>query len=78
MLTEQSATPKERGELHLLEILQRPWQEISINIIDLLPKSNMKDTIVVIMNRFTKIVRLKATIINISLEEIARIYRDKI
>ena len=69
---------KKGGELHLLEILQRPWQEISINIIDPLPKSNRKDTIVVIMNRFTKIVRLKATIINISLEEIARIYRDKI
>jgi len=66
------------GELHPLEILQEPWQEISIDIIGPLPKSNGKDTIMVIMDRFTKMIRLKKTMTNISLEEIARIYRDKI
>ena len=32
----------------------------------------------VIMNRFTKMVRFKTTMLNISSEEIARIYRDEI
>jgi len=57
---------KKAGELHPLEILQGPWQEISINIIDLLPKSNRKDIIVVIVDKFTKIVRLKATMTQIN------------
>jgi len=61
-----------------LEIPKEPWQEISINIIGPLPKSNGMDTIVVIIDRFTKMIRLKATTMNISLEGIAKIYRDKI
>ena len=69
---------KKAGELHLLEIPQGPWQEIIINIISLLPKSNGKDTIVIIINRFTKIIRLKVTMINIFSEEIAKIYWDEI
>jgi len=65
-------------ELHPLEIPQGPWQKISIDIIGPLPKSNGKDTIVVIVDRFTKIVRLKITIMNVSLKEIVKIYRDEI
>ena len=41
---------KKAGELYLLEILEGPWQEISIDIIGLLPSSNGKVTIVVIVN----------------------------
>ena len=41
---------KKAGELHLLETLEEPWQEISINIIGPLPKSKDKDTIVVIVD----------------------------
>ena len=47
---------KKSEELHLLDILQELWQEISINIIGPLPKSNGIDAIVVIVNRFTKII----------------------
>jgi len=36
------------------------------------------DAILVIIDRFTKIIHLKATTTNISLEEIAKIYRDDI
>ena len=36
------------------------------------------DVIVVIIDQFTKMIRLKATITNISLEGIAKIYRDDI
>ena len=69
---------KKTGELHPLEIPQGLWQEISIDIIGPLPKSNEMDVIVVITNRFTKMVRLKATTTNVSSEEIAKIYRDDI
>ena len=69
---------RKAGELHPLEIPQGPWQEISIDIIGPLPKSNGMDTIVVIVDRFTKIIRLKATMTNVSLEGIAKIYMDDI
>ena len=52
---------KRAGELHPLKTPEGPWQEISIDIIGPLPKSNEKDAIVVIVDRFTKMVRLKAT-----------------
>ena len=54
------------------------WQEISINIIEPLPSSNGIDTILVIVDRFMKMIRLKATMTNISSEGIAKIYRDEI
>jgi len=41
---------KKTGELHSLEIPQGPWQEISIDIIGPLPKSNEMDAIVVIVD----------------------------
>jgi len=61
-----------------LEIPQGPWQKISIDIIGPLPKSNGKNAIVVIVDRFTKMVRLKATTTNISSEEITKVYWDEI
>ena len=69
---------KKVEELHLLEIPQEPWQEISINIIGPLPKLNGKNTIVIIVDRFTKIIRLKMTMTNISSEETTKIYQNKI
>ena len=69
---------RKAGELHPLEIPKGPWQEISINIIGPLPKSNGMDAIVVIVDQFTKMIQLKATMMNISSEGIAKIYRDVI
>ena len=66
------------GELHLLDIPQGLWQEISIDIIGLLSKSNRMDAIMVIVDQFTKMIQLKATTTNISSEGIAKIYRDNI
>ena len=43
-----------------------------------LPSSNRIDAILVIVDRFTKMIRLKATTMNISSEGIAKIYRDEI
>ena len=57
---------RKAGELHPLEIPQGPWQEISIDIIGPLPKSNGMDAIVVIVDRFMKMIRLRATTTNVS------------
>ena len=65
---------KKAGKLHLLKTLEGSWKEISINVIGPLPKSDGKDTIVVIVDCFTKIIQLKVTMTNISSEKIAKIY----
>jgi len=41
---------KKAGELYPLEIPKGPWQEISIDIIGPLPRSNRKDAIMVIVD----------------------------
>ena len=69
---------KKVRELYLLESPEELWQEISIDIIGPLPKSKRLDTIVVIVDQFTKIIRLKATMTTVLLGEIAKIYRDEI
>jgi len=69
---------KRAGKLHLLEIPGGPWQDISIDMIGPLPRLNEMDAILVIVDCFTKIIRLKATTMNISSEGVAKIYRDKI
>ena len=69
---------KKSGELHPLEILQGPWQKINIDIIRPLPRSNRIDTIVVIVDQFTKMIQLKTITTSISSEKIAKIFRDDI
>ena len=48
--TKQSVTHEKAGELHSLEISEGLWQEISIDIIGPLPRSNGKNAIVVIID----------------------------
>ena len=69
---------KKAGELHPLEIPEGPWQNISIDMIGPLPRSNKSDAILVIVDRFTKMIRLKVTTTNLSSEGVAKIYRDEI
>ena len=65
---------KKAGELYPLEVLEELWQEINIDIIGLLSKSKDKNAIVVILDQFTKRIRLKVTTMVVSLEKIAKIY----
>ena len=69
---------KKARELYLLETLEGPWQEISINIIRPLSKSKDKNIFVVIVDQFTKMIRLKVTITIVSCEDITKIYQDNI
>ena len=64
---------KKVGELYPLKISQGLWQKISIDIIGPLPRSNNKDAIVVIVDQFIKIIKLKATTTTVSSEKIAKI-----
>ena len=65
---------KKAEKLHPLETSDRSWQEISIDINRPLPKPNNKNAIVVIVDQFLKIIRLKATNTIVLLEEIEKIY----
>ena len=55
-----------------------PWEEISINVIGPLPKSENKDAILIVVDRFSKMIRLMATMTSIFSSEVARIYWDDI
>ena len=57
---------KKSEELHLLKIPQGPWQEINIDIIRPLFRSNGMNTIVVIVDQFMKMIQLKVITMNIS------------
>ena len=54
------------------------YEKTTINIIRPLLRLNDKDIIVVIVDQFTKIIKLKVTTIAVSLKNIAKIYQDKI
>ena len=69
---------RKADELHPLEIPKGPWQEISIDMIGPLPNSNGMNAILFIMDRFMKMIRLKAMTMDISSEGIAKIYRNEI
>jgi len=69
---------KKAVPLHPLPIPKTPWEEISIDIIGPLPRSEDKDAILVVMDRFSKMIKLIATTTSISSSEVARIYRDDI
>jgi len=69
---------KKAAPLHPLPTPKVLWEEISIDIIGPLPKSENKDAILVVVDRFSKMIRLMATTTSISSSEVARIYRDNI
>jgi len=69
---------KRATPLHPLSMPKTLWEEISIDIIGPLPRSEDKDAILVVVDRFSKMIRLVPTTTSISSSEVARIYRDDI
>jgi transposase InsO family protein len=69
---------KKAAPLHPLPITHGPWDEISIDIIGPLPESEGHDAILVIVDRFSKMVRLFPTKTTLSSGELAKLYRDEI
>jgi len=69
---------KKAAPLHPLPTPKTPWEEISIDIIGPLPKSKDKDAILVVVDQFSKMIRLMAITTSISSSEVARIYQNNI
>ena len=69
---------KKAAPLHLLPTPKTLWEEISIDIIGPLPKSEDKDAILVVVDWFSKMIRLMATTTLIFSSKVARIYWDNI
>jgi len=69
---------KKATPLHPLPIPKTPWEEISIDVIEPLPRLEDKDAILVVVDRFSKMIRLIATTTSISSSKVARIYQDDI
>jgi len=69
---------KKATPLHPLPMPKTLWEEISINVIGPLPKSENKDAILIVVDQFSKMIRLMATMTSIFSSEVARIYWDDI
>ena len=69
---------KKAAPLYPLPTPKTLWEEISIDIIGPLPRSEDKDAILVVVDRFSKMIRLMATTTSISSSKVARIYWDDI
>jgi len=61
------------NNLYSNEILQDPWETISIDIIRLLPESAGYDRILVIIDRFSKIAHYMPINMNITAQEVAKV-----
>jgi hypothetical protein len=67
------------GELHPLEIPGRRWESISMDLITDLPTTSFGyDSILVCVDRLSKMVHLKAINKTITAPELARVFRDEI
>jgi hypothetical protein len=61
-----------------LPIPEQPWQEISIDMIGPLPKSDDHDSILVIVDRFSKMIHLIPTTTSLSSAKLAEIYKKEV
>ena len=66
------------GMLAPNQIPEHPWQCISVNLITELPTSQGYDAMLVIVDRFTKMIRLVPTYTTLSSEGIACLFQDHI
>ena len=66
------------GTLAPNRIPSHPWQCISVDLITELPTSQGYDAILVVVDRFTKMICLIPTYTTLSLEGVARLFRDHV
>jgi len=64
--------------LHPNKMLQDPWEVISIDLIEPLPKSAGYDSILVIVDQFSKIAHYMTINMNISAQGVAKISQDQV
>ena len=64
------------GKLRPNEVLERPWQHISVDFITKLPTSKGHDSILVVCDRFSKMSHFVVTTEKTMVEGLARLFRD--
>ena len=64
------------GKLRPNQIPERPWQHISVDFITKLPMSKGHNSILVVCDRFLKMSHFVVTTEKITVEELARLFRD--
>ena len=66
------------GKLRSNEIPRRLWQHISVDLITKLPMSKGYDSILVVCDRFSKMLYFVATTEKITVEGLTRLFRDNV
>ena len=66
------------GNLKLSEVLEKPWSHLIVDFIMKLPVVAGKDTILVVCDRLFKIVYFVTTTEGMSVEGLARLFRDNV
>ena len=66
------------GKLKLREVLERLWTHILVDFITKLLVVAERKAILVVYDRFSKIIYFVATIKGTSAEELAKLYRDNV
>ena len=74
----KNKTEKIVGKLELSEVLERLWTHISVDFITKLLIVVRKDTILVVCDRLSKITHFVATIEEMTIEGLARLYKDNV
>jgi len=69
---------KPAGKLRPNEILERPWQHISVDFITKLPVLRGYNSILVVCDRFSKMSHFVATTEKTTAEGLARLFRDNV
>ena len=66
------------GKLRPNQIPERLWQHISVDFITKLPVSKGHDSILVVCNRFSKMLHFVVTTEKTTAERLARLFRDNV
>ena len=69
---------KSPGELHPTPVPLGPWSHIGWDLVGPITESAGKNTILCIMDLFSKAIKLEAIMTKITTEGIARIFRDRV
>ncbi|KAF8643526.1 hypothetical protein AX16_008988 [Volvariella volvacea WC 439] len=70
--------PKNHATLHPHNIPQEPWKVISIDAVGPLPESNSSNTILNLVDHFSKYLISTSVTVNLTSKQVAEIYRDKV
>ena len=73
IIYQKRATP-----LYLLNAPEGPWQEITVDMIGPLPQSKNNNTILVVVDRLTKMIQIIPIDVGITSKEITELYKNNI